>query len=103
MKLKEKTKNPTWMKLDNAATIYPPTLTKRYASMFRMTITLKEKIDKAFGKYFKSGILHGKMSKEDKDSIMDKFKNNEIKQIRFCKNLQSSCRKSSNHCNYRWF
>lgn len=41
-------------------------------------IELKEKIDKAFGKYFKSGILHGKMSKEDKDSIMDKFKNNEI-------------------------
>ena len=46
MKITEKIKFPTWMKLDNAATIYPPTLTKRYASMFRMTITLKEKIDK---------------------------------------------------------
>lgn len=46
MKTKEKIKFPTWMKLDNAATIYPPTLTKRYASMFRMTLTLTEKIDK---------------------------------------------------------
>jgi len=34
-----------WLKLDNAATIYPSTLTKRYASMFRMSITLKEKVD----------------------------------------------------------
>lgn len=46
MKITKKIKLPTWMKLDNAATIYPPTLTKRYASMFRMTITLKEKVDK---------------------------------------------------------
>lgn len=39
-------KIPDWIKLDNAATIYPSTLTKRYASMFRVTITLNEKIDK---------------------------------------------------------
>ena len=37
---------PAWLKLDNAATIYPSTLTRKYASMFRMTITLNEKIDK---------------------------------------------------------
>lgn len=37
---------PSWIKLDNAATIYPSTLTRKYASMFRMTITLNEKIDK---------------------------------------------------------
>ena len=36
---------PSWIKLDNAATIYPSTLTRKYASMFRMTITLNEKID----------------------------------------------------------
>lgn len=46
MNIKEKIKIPSWIKLDNAATIYPPTLTKRYASMFRMTITLTEQVDK---------------------------------------------------------
>ena len=40
-----KNKIPNWIKLDNAATIYPSTLSRKYASMFRMTITLKEKID----------------------------------------------------------
>lgn len=39
---------PDWIKLDNAATIYPSTLSKKYASMFRMTITLKESIDKYY-------------------------------------------------------
>lgn len=39
---------PSWIKLDNAATIYPSTLTKKYASMFRMTITLKENVDKYY-------------------------------------------------------
>jgi len=47
MKLKDKIQLPSWIKLDNAATIYPPTLTKRYASMFRMTISLTEKVDKS--------------------------------------------------------
>ena len=46
MKLKNKIQLPSWIKLDNAATIYPPTLTKRYASMFRMTISLTEKVNK---------------------------------------------------------
>lgn len=39
-------KIPNWLKLDNAATIYPSTLSKKFAAMFRMTITLNEKIDK---------------------------------------------------------
>ena len=39
-------KIPSWIKLDNAATIYPSTLSRKYAAMFRMTVTLKEKIDK---------------------------------------------------------
>ena len=41
-----KNKIPSWIKLDNAATIYPSTLSRKYASMFRMTVTLKEKVDK---------------------------------------------------------
>jgi hypothetical protein len=42
----KKFKTPDWMKLDNAATIYPSTLSRRYAAMFRMSITLTERIDK---------------------------------------------------------
>ena len=37
--------NLSWLKLDNAATIYPSTLSRTYASMFRLTITLTEDID----------------------------------------------------------
>lgn len=36
---------PKWMKLDNAATIYPSTITRKFSSMFRLTITLNERID----------------------------------------------------------
>ena len=39
---------------------------------------LEEKMNKAFGKFYKIGVLHGKMSSEEKDKIMNKFKNNEI-------------------------
>ena len=42
--MKEKT--PNWLKLDNAATIYPSTLSRKYAAMFRVSMTLKDKIDK---------------------------------------------------------
>lgn len=38
-------KIPDWLKLDNAATIYPSTLSKKYAAMFRLTITLNDKVD----------------------------------------------------------
>lgn len=44
--MKNNNKLPSWIKLDNAATIYPSTLSRKYASMFRITITLKEKVDK---------------------------------------------------------
>ncbi len=39
---------------------------------------LEEKMNKAFGKVAKIGVLHGKMKADEKDEIMDKFKNNEI-------------------------
>ena len=39
---------------------------------------LEEKMNKAFGKYYKIGVLHGKMSNEEKEVIMGKFQNNEI-------------------------
>lgn len=35
-----------WIKLDNAATIYPATLSKKYAGMFRMSAQLRDTVDK---------------------------------------------------------
>jgi len=39
---------------------------------------LEEKMNKAFGKYYNIGVMHGKMSSAEKEEIMDKFKNNEV-------------------------
>lgn len=39
---------------------------------------LEEKMNQAFSKVCKIGVLHGKMSSKEKDAIMDQFKNNEI-------------------------
>lgn len=38
---------PAWLKLDNAAKIYPPSRTRGWAAMFRLSVTLKENIDPA--------------------------------------------------------
>lgn len=38
---------PKWMRLDNAALIYPPMSSKKYTPMYRLTVTLKEEIDSA--------------------------------------------------------
>ncbi len=39
---------------------------------------LENNFNKALGKISKIGVLHGKMSLEDKDEVMNKFKNNDI-------------------------
>ena len=39
---------------------------------------IEENMTKAFGKCYNIGVLHGKLSNEEKDSVMYKFKNNEI-------------------------
>ena len=39
---------------------------------------LEEKMNKAFGKLYKVGILHGKMSNKEKDEVMNAFKENKI-------------------------
>ena len=36
---------PAWLKLDNAAKIYPPSRTRGWAAMFRISVTLDEPID----------------------------------------------------------
>ena len=39
---------------------------------------LEEQMNKAFGKLYKIGVLHGRMKQEEKDEVMSKMKNNEI-------------------------
>ena len=39
---------------------------------------IEANMKKAFGKHYNIGVLHGKLSNEEKDEVMDKFKNNEI-------------------------
>ena len=39
---------------------------------------LENEMNKAFGKLYKIGVLHGKMKQEEKDLIMQKMKDNEI-------------------------
>ena len=40
--------------------------------------TLEEKMNKAFGKICKVDVLHGKMKPEEKDEVMNRFKNNKV-------------------------
>ncbi|MDD3340828.1 MAG: ATP-dependent DNA helicase RecG [Bacilli bacterium] len=42
------------------------------------TDALKEKMEKAFGKKYNIGVLHGKMSNEEKESTMKAFEQNEV-------------------------
>lgn len=39
---------------------------------------LYQKMDRAFGKFYNVGVLHGKMDKNEKDEVMGKFERNEI-------------------------
>lgn len=41
-------------------------------------IKLQDKMNLAFGKYFTVDVMHGKLSNQEKDSVMQRFKNNEI-------------------------
>lgn len=45
---------------------------------FTNVYELEEKMNKAFGKLYKVGVLHGKMTSQEKEEVMTKFKNNEI-------------------------
>ena len=38
---------PRWMKLDHSANLYPATMTRRLAAMFRLSVTLREAVDPA--------------------------------------------------------
>ncbi len=91
----------TWLKLDNAALIYPSTLSRKYACMFRVTITLNELIDndilqtalnnilKRFPTFkftLKQGFFWCYFDKIDKDPIISEDSNNPMLRIDFNKN-----------------
>lgn len=39
--------NPTWLRLDNAAKIYPAARSRRWSSMFRLSLSFRDKVDPA--------------------------------------------------------
>lgn len=43
--MNNKNKDMTWLKLDNAALIYPATINRKIATMFRFTVTLIDEVD----------------------------------------------------------
>ena len=101
MRKKEKIlKIPDWLKLDNAAIIYPSTLSKKYACMFRLTITLNDTVDKtilnnallniidrfpSFCYELRQGFFWFYMKKNKLDPIIEEDYNNPMLRINFKK------------------
>ena len=96
--MKEDINEITWLKLDNAALIYPSTLSRKYACMFRLTVTLIEEIDKdilasalnnilkrfpTFNFELKQGFFWCYLNKINKPPIIDKDYNNPMLRINF--------------------
>lgn len=85
---------PVKMRLDNASNIYPAALTKRYASIFRMSVTLSETINlnilqqalnttvkriPLFAYTLKNGAFWWYLRKLDKDASLSKYTPNQVK------------------------
>ncbi len=58
--------------------VVAPLIEESDKSDLENTTSLEEKMNKAFGKLYKIGVLHGKMKQEEKEEVMIKFQNNEI-------------------------
>lgn len=99
--MKKNVNDITWLKLDNAALIYPSTLSRKYACMFRLTITLNEDIDKdvlnealnnvlkrfpTFNFELKQGFFWCYLNKINMPPVIDKDYNNPMLRINFDKN-----------------
>ena len=66
------------LKKGHQAYIIAPLIEESDKSDLKNVYELEENMNKAFSKLYKVGILHGKMSNEEKEEVMNKFKNNEI-------------------------
>ncbi len=99
-KNEERLKTPNWLKLDNAAIIYPSTLSKKYATMFRLTITLNEIVDQkvlnkallkvinrfpSFCYELKQGLFWFYMKKNQLNPVIEEDYNNPMLRIYFKK------------------
>ena len=99
--MKKETNEITWLKLDNAGLIYPSTLSRNFASMFRLTVTLTEEINKdilnnalttvlnrfpTFNFELKHGFFWFYLSRINKPPVIDKDYNNPMLRINFDKN-----------------
>jgi len=69
-----------YQELKNKHQIYviAPLIEESENSDMENVYELKDKFDRAFSKICKTGILHGKMTSDEKDEIMEQYKNNEI-------------------------
>lgn len=99
--MKKNIKDITWLKLDNAGLIYPSTLSRKFASMFRLTVTLTEEVDNdilndalnnvlkrfpTFNFELRQGFFWCYLNKINKPPIIDKDYNNPMLRINFDKN-----------------
>ena len=66
------------LKNNHQVYVIAPLIETTEESEMENVYALEEKMNKAFGKLYKVGILHGKMNNKEKDEIMNKFKENEI-------------------------
>ncbi len=67
------------LKLNHQIYVVSPLIENNNSDELKSVFDLKEKMDLAFNKQVKIGILHGKLKNTEKDEIMQKFKNGEIK------------------------
>ncbi len=66
------------LKLGHQVYVIAPMIEESENSHLENVKTLTEKMQKAFGKYFQVGTLHGKMKSTEKDEVMNAFKENQI-------------------------
>ena len=66
------------LKNNHQVYVIAPLIETNEESEMENVYELEEKMNKAFGKLYKVGILHGKMSNKEKDEVMNDFKDNKI-------------------------
>ena len=66
------------LKNNHQVYVIAPLIENNEESEMENVYELEEKMNKAFGKLYKVGILHGKMSNKEKDEVMNDFKDNKI-------------------------
>lgn len=68
----------TELKQNHQIYVVAPLIEESEVSTLENVNSLKEKMNKAFGKLYTIDILHGKMKPEEKEEVMERFKKNEI-------------------------